>query len=239
MRWSKIIFVLPEGKNKMHNTFVIGDVHGCMFTLESLIKKLPTDAHLLFVGDLVDRGKHSVHVMEFVKEGGHACVYGNHEYLLFNYLRDAIHGNKRISNWATKEAWGGPSTIKNYEAYPHLVDAHVAWLATLPRYLEREGYFITHGFGLPYYKRKDLSSSKLPLLANRIDRPKAEEMKDWERGYEEYGVVNVFGHCAFKEVLVGKNYFGIDTSCAFGGKLTALELGTSRIVQVGADQRDI
>ena len=64
-------------------------------------------------------------------------------------------------------------------------------------------------------------------------------MKDWERGYEEYEVVNVFGHCAFKEVLVGKNYFGIDTSCAFGGKLTALELGTGRIVQVRADQRDI
>ena len=35
---------------------IIGDVHGCFDTLIALIAKLPTDAKIIFVGDLIDRG---------------------------------------------------------------------------------------------------------------------------------------------------------------------------------------
>jgi serine/threonine protein phosphatase 1 len=223
----------------MSTLFVIGDVHGCIYTLESLVKKLPRDAGLIFVGDLVDKGKHSANVIEFVKGNNHPCVYGNHEYLLFNYLRDAIYRDKRDSNWATKDGWGGAKTIENYKACPHLVDEHIAWVEKLPRYIQKDRYFITHGFGLPYYMRKDHPSSKRPLLSNRIDETDETFINDWEVGYEEYEVINIFGHCPFKEVLRGGNYYGIDTSCVYGGKLTALELGTENIVQVQLDKRDI
>lgn len=50
-------------KNK--ETYVIGDVHGCYYTLQDLIAKLPQDARLIFVGDLCDRGLHSRDVFEF------------------------------------------------------------------------------------------------------------------------------------------------------------------------------
>ncbi len=37
-------------------TYIIGDVHGEYDTLLALVDKLPKDAKLIFVGDLVDRG---------------------------------------------------------------------------------------------------------------------------------------------------------------------------------------
>ncbi|MDY0264258.1 MAG: metallophosphoesterase [Sulfurospirillum cavolei] len=39
--------------------YVIGDVHGHFDTLKALVAKLPTEATLVFVGDLVDRGRQS------------------------------------------------------------------------------------------------------------------------------------------------------------------------------------
>ena len=36
--------------------FIIGDVHGCVHTLDALIKKIPSHELLVFVGDLIDRG---------------------------------------------------------------------------------------------------------------------------------------------------------------------------------------
>jgi len=41
----------------------IGDVHGCIFTLEKLVNKLPKNSKLIFVGDLVDRGNFAKEVI--------------------------------------------------------------------------------------------------------------------------------------------------------------------------------
>jgi len=39
--------------------FVIGDVHGMYHTLLALLNKLPANADIVFVGDLIDRGRYS------------------------------------------------------------------------------------------------------------------------------------------------------------------------------------
>lgn len=61
--------------------YAIGDVHGCYETLIRLIDKLPNkeQSNLIFVGDLIDRGKDSAKALEFVRKGNYACVMGNHE----------------------------------------------------------------------------------------------------------------------------------------------------------------
>ena len=49
---------------------VIGDVHGCLRELESLLEKVgyaPATDQLVFVGDLVDRGPFSAQVVRFVR----------------------------------------------------------------------------------------------------------------------------------------------------------------------------
>jgi len=61
------------------NTYIIGDVYGCYYTLKYLIAQLPKDADIIFVGDLVDRGNFSKEVVEFMIERSHRAILGNHE----------------------------------------------------------------------------------------------------------------------------------------------------------------
>jgi serine/threonine protein phosphatase 1 len=216
--------------------WVIGDVHGCMFTLEDLIKKLPKDAKLIFVGDLVDRGKHSKEVMEFVLQNNHLIVEGNHEYLMFNYARDAILRDKK-SIWL-EDAYGGLATIKSYKDDTDTLLKHIDYIEKMPKYIEIDKYFITHGFGLPFYLRKDLPQYKEKLYTNRLESVMLNDFEAWD----EYEIINIFGHTPYQEVLFGKNYIGIDTGCVFGmtgGKLSAVNLGTHRIVSEWVDDMDI
>ena len=50
--------------------FAIGDLQGCLESLEELLAQLPQDAELLFVGDLVNRGPQSLQTLRFVKNLG-------------------------------------------------------------------------------------------------------------------------------------------------------------------------
>ena len=83
------------------NLDIIGDIHGEIKALRSLLTKLgydqqgnhPEHRKLIFVGDLCDRGPQSVAVIQLVKtliEHGNAqCVLGNHELnLLINSKRE-------------------------------------------------------------------------------------------------------------------------------------------------------
>ena len=48
--------------------YIIGDIHGCYNTLMELVDTLPKDAELIFVGDLIDRGKDSLKIIDFIKD---------------------------------------------------------------------------------------------------------------------------------------------------------------------------
>jgi len=205
--------------------YIIGDVHGCYHTLLKLVDQLPKDAKLIFVGDLCDKGNFSKEVFEYVINNNHTCIYGNHEDLYLKHIIDAVHKNKH-SIWSKNRAFGGSATIKSYGSNLDLINKHISWIETLPKYLEIGKYFITHGFGLPYYNRKDDLEHLKKLFVNRVDSD--EFICDWE-DYTNYDIINIFGHCKFDDVLVGDNYFGIDTGCAYGNKLTAIELGTHKI----------
>ena len=71
-------------------TYIIGDVHGEFDSLRLLTDKLPKDSNLIFVGDLVDRGKKSKEVVEFVKSNNYLCVLGNHEKMMIDYGTSVI-----------------------------------------------------------------------------------------------------------------------------------------------------
>lgn len=213
----------------MKKTFIIGDVHGCYHTLVALLKKIPSDSRIIFAGDLVDKGKFSKEIIELVIQNNYETILGNHEHAMHKYIQEALLDNDYTSDWARLKGYGGSLTIQSYKENTKLLDKHLAWIETLPSYIEIDNYFITHGFGLPYYKRKDESDSKNPLFSNRLKDEGYSD--DWEDNYEQYEVINIFGHCVFKEVEIGKNYYGIDTGCVYGNKLTAIELDSMRIIE--------
>lgn len=83
----------------MNNIYAIGDVQGCRVQLENLINKLPKDAKIICVGDLVNRGPDSLGTLRMLKnlqEAGRAeCILGNHDLHLL--ARDAgIRGPKSL-----------------------------------------------------------------------------------------------------------------------------------------------
>lgn len=61
--------------------YAIGDVQGCLASLHQLLRKIPSDARLVFVGDLVNRGPDSLATLRFVRRQGDraTCILGNHD----------------------------------------------------------------------------------------------------------------------------------------------------------------
>ncbi len=210
------------------NMYVIGDVHGCFHTLQNLVVRLPKNAELIFVGDLCDKGKFSKDVIDFVIQGGHFCIKGNHEHLMQTYLEDAILRNKH-SPWSSDKRYGGLATLESYHGDQDLMFRHLEWVKKLPMYLQVGKYFITHGFALPFYAHRNNPVYYNDFLLNR-----------YEHGVEVSNdeVINIFGHCVFDEVMYGENFYGIDTGCSYGKKLTALQLDTMQVTQEPMDARD-
>ena len=215
-------------ETKIQNTYVVGDVHGCFNTLQNLIARLPHDAELIFVGDLCDKGNFSKDVIDFVIEKGYACVKGNHEHLMETCLGDVIFHDKH-SPWSSDKRYGGMATLESYQDDHTKMLQHLEWISNLPMYIQVDKYFITHGFALPFYEQRDNPLYYNDYLLNRYE-------EGMEIPNEE--VINIFGHCVFEEVVNGKNFYGIDTGCSYGKKLTAIQLGTMKYYQESMDERD-
>lgn len=208
--------------------YVIGDVHGCYYTLMKLLEKLPLHAEILFVGDLCDKGNYSKEVIELVMAKGYRCVKGNHEHLMEKYLYDAVVHDKH-SPWSEDYRYGGLETYRGYLNDHRSMYEHLEWIKTLPTHIEIDHYFITHGFGLPFYEERDNPEFYNDFLLNRYET---------ETPVTSSHFINIFGHCAFDEVVKEPSFFCIDTKCSYGNNLTALELGSHRIIQETMDSRD-
>lgn len=133
----------------MSRRIFIGDIHGQYDGLMRLVMMIaPTQQDTLhFVGDLIDRGPKSAQVVEFVRENNYPCVLGNHEHLLINAFPD------RDSNISAFQGWlnsGGQPTLTSYSSTEALLE-DVAWLKTLPLYLDLGDVFLVHA-GLDPHK---------------------------------------------------------------------------------------
>lgn len=95
--------------------WIISDIHGCIFTLETLLKKVENvdpEAKFVFVGDYVDRGKNSSDVLNFLINFKSDSVFlrGNHDDIVCWLLTDTSRGN-------IKELIRGPLTCSNVAAW--------------------------------------------------------------------------------------------------------------------------
>lgn len=138
--------------------FAIGDVQGCFRTLTALLKKIDFDQkndELWFVGDLINRGKDSDKVLDFVMELGDSAktVLGNHE---LNLL--ATHeGLRQQKELDTMSKIFDSSRCKKY----------LNWIKKLPLAHADHGILMVHAGIHPTWNEKQaLKESK--RLSKRI-----------------------------------------------------------------------
>lgn len=213
----------PEIKEKAQNIFAIGDIHGQYKKLLKLIEKLPwneVNDTLIFLGDYIDRGKHSRQIIQFLielkkKNPNIVFLLGNHEQLLKDYYYS--NNNYYLKLW---RSFGGWNTIESYTngagiwGKPNfLPPSHRDFFNNLLPYYETENYIFVHA-GL---------KENVPLKAQKMEHL-IWMRKSFTSSKADFGKIVVFGHTPMKDPFVSKNKIGIDTGAGYGNKLTAVKL---------------
>jgi len=214
-------------------TYIIGDVHGEYKSLLALVKKLPLKSKLIFVGDLVDRGKQSKEVIAFIRKNKYACVLGNHDQMMLEYCKNFIEKYPSFSFRDSISLWlknGGKETLLSYgliridkcdgkilllenEKNLQLLKEDIGWLESLPLYLELE----------LKKEHKTIVISHAPIAdvwMFRNDAKKQKIFKEyalWNRNNpkENSDIFNIFRHNVIKKVDLGKHYINVDTGCHY------------------------
>ena len=223
-------------------TFVIGDIHGRAQLLEQLIRDVPWDIKrdkIVFLGDLIDRGKESPavidRVMELMRENPNVIVLrGNHEQMMLDCLE---YGELQ---WLIPEN-GGQATITSYginlEEVEDIADIkipedHLEFINRLPFYHEDEQAIYVHAGLVPGAHPAETDPDILIWTRDL----------DFYRGYE--GKLCVFGHTPThflpKEgrntrrkfgIYIHGGCVGIDTSGFEDSPLSCLNVETFALYQ--------
>jgi len=119
--------------------WVVGDVQGCLASLQSLLERLPADAPLLFIGDLINRGPQSLASLRFVRSLGSRAeaLLGNHDLHLLA-VAAGIRGQH------------DDDTLADILAAPDR-DELLDWLRARPLALHEAGALFVHAGVLPQW----------------------------------------------------------------------------------------
>lgn len=200
-------------------TYAIGDIHGQLDLLEELMQKIGAHATetvsgtatIVFLGDYVDRGPQSAHVVEYLRgltddnKLRHILLKGNHEDMMVNV----------DDHWIPN---GGDATIASYqELYPDtwedVMTQDAEWMNNLPTIYWDDYRVFVHA----------AVDENVPL------DQQWPQTNLWDRYYREdnsqaHGRHIVHGHTPQRgaKPLLLSNRTNIDTGAVFkGGALTA------------------
>lgn len=209
---------------------VIADVAGHYKTLMALIDKMPDD-ELIFLGDLVDRGPRSKEVVEFVMEGGHRCVFANHEHLMLDHC-DPPGDTGRFYQYGTWLWNGGQQTIFSYGALELIPKEVLTWMRSLPKYLEVDGVFLAHSFIHPDYTLEEAldlgKNAGDPDCDRSIIWSRAEPIRRDEYDLQVAGHNSQFGLRSFTD---DQGEFAVCLDDCRNKVLTGMHLPTRKIYQ--------
>lgn len=186
------------------DVYVIGDVHGCLETLETLLSRLelgPNDLGI-FVGDLVRKGPASDAVLERVRTTSQLLsVRGNNE----------------------QKVLDGDVTLESLDERAH------EYLESLPTAISWDGGLVVHGGVEP--GRSLSAHSNEEVLTMRAPGGDGYDGPFWFETYE--GPPRVFfGHTVLEDPLESEWAIGLDTGCVYGGSLTAYDVRRDRFISV-------
>jgi serine/threonine protein phosphatase 1 len=206
-------------------TLAIGDIHGCLPALETLLAAIQpqTDDTLVLLGDYVDRGPQTRQTLDRLILLQRQCrlvpLLGNHDDMLLN----VYDGQTQLYiDWLM---FGGNATLESYDTLrPQDIPAeHIAFLRGCRLFYETPKHFFVHGSYV----------AKLPLEAQPRETLLWESLKTRQPGPHRSGKTAIVGHTSQKS---GKpldlGYLKcIDTRCYETGWLTALDIESGHVWQ--------
>ncbi len=199
--------------------FAIGDIHGSMDKLNTLMDTIDIDFKkdtLVFLGDYIDRGPSSFEVVSFLitlKKQHENIIFlkGNHEEMLENYLA-GIDRFTYLSN-------GGQQTIDSYMKHGYISgkelipEDHIEFFKRLDLFYQTDNYIFVHA-GL----REKI------VLQDQLQEDLLWIRQKFIKSNHDFGKRVIFGHTPLAEPLVQPNKIGIDTGAVYGNKLTCVKL---------------
>jgi len=214
---------------------VIGDVHGCFYTLQSLVEKIREeypDIPIYCVGDLVDRGNHSYEVFEYVISEKIVFTPGNHDFMFFASIRDPASLMGR--SWRFN---GAETTLASYKDKFDQMNEHLDLIKSAPLFINSEDCFISHAGISIHLKDKfpdDFLSNPSKLEKILQDDLFEQDSIIWTRGaLLNIGKLQIVGHTHRKEVFFDEasKVLYIDTTAYGGNKLTAVIVEKNELVK--------
>lgn len=225
---------------KPGSTYVIGDVHGRSWLLDQLIADVPWDVKsdkIIFLGDLIDRGKDAPGVVERVIElkrnnPNVVVIRGNHEQMLLDTLDygDIQWLIPENGGLATLEAYGNDlsdlDSVEDIKIPPN----HLEFLRSLEYYHEDEQAIYVHAGMVP----------------GRSPAETSNEILIWSRNtsfFEHYdGKLCFFGHTPTRflprsgrnrkyGIYIKGGCVGLDTSGEESSPLSCLRVETFTLYQ--------
>lgn len=205
----------------MSRKLAIGDVHGCLKSLKTLLEFVsPTaDDKVIMLGDYVDRGPESQGVIDYLInwpwEAKLILLKGNHEIIMAESGFSADH----LNYWCQV---GGLQTLASYDAkYANIPKNHWNFInAGLP-YYETKKVIYVHGGVAPRQSLKD--QDPVDLAWRRF--PDAKKHIS--------GKLVICGHTIQRKGVPSdkKHTICLDTAACRGGWLTCYEAKTRRYWQ--------
>lgn len=134
----------------MGRTLAIGDIHGCLAALETLMNLVRTKADdlLITLGDYVDRGPHSRQVLDWLidrdRGGRLVALRGNHDLMMSEARFDnqARNGWISVGGVQTLQSYGDEGIIGTLDDVP---DRHFTFIdQTCRRYFETPTHVFVH-----------------------------------------------------------------------------------------------
>ena len=209
-------------------TIAIGDIHGCVAALRTLLDEIgPSEQDkIVTLGDYVDRGPDSRGVIERLLMLEEECLLvpliGNHEVMMLDALDQ---GGERLEWWLQ---CGGRQTVASYgKSLRDVPKMHQEFLRGLRDFHETPSHIFVH--------------------ANYDDDIPMDQQPRYLSLWEHLHLQEPAPHFSGKTVFVGHtpqrsgdildldHLVCIDTACAVGGWLTAIDVETREIWQADAD----
>lgn len=231
---------------------IIGDIHGCYEELQQLIDTLgyswnsdrklshPENRKIVFLGDLTDRGPHSIFVIQLVhklvQQNKAHYTPGNHCDKLYRYF---LGRNVQIVN-------GLETTVAELKAlqadeYETIRNQFIQLVEGAPLYivLDNEKLIVAHA-GL---KRKWIGQNYEKVrtfvlygdITGEKDKDGRPVRRDWAKTEDGESWI-VYGHTPTLSPRIINHTINIDTGCVFGGKLTAFRYPELTTVSVPSKQ---